>query len=357
MAYKFQIDISTTFSGTTGTTPTAGGGDYEYEYLYLISTGSTLSAANSTLSGGSYSNKVLSCPGHASQSILITASTTSVYATVAAIRPGSSFAFSSGKMIYSSYASNHFDVSCYVQPKFSGDKGSYYLTDTIIWFKLYKQYPYYIKQICSNNWYKNGSMVSPGTETQTKPVYVAFTGKYVTMSNAGTAGFSFPTSVTDGLTYGANKLALDRQIRFKLDGTVKWNSTDAMVKPNGYNLSVPGTSFDISVTNNGYNEVDVAVQLWVRVYGGTSSTEIMTTYADIVANSYTTGYGTLVNVYGGTSINGVIEVGLCVREYNQMAAWNASIGNLYFSGIGDGTVYWKTLDDDISINSLQISIN
>lgn len=263
MAYKYALTISTTVSGTTGTTPTIAS-DPNYEYLYLIATGTTQSAANSVLSGSSYSSKVLCCPGHASQDILISASTSAAYATVCAIRPGSTFQFSTGKRIYTS-GGNTFSVQCYCPPRASNQGGNYYLTDTISALKLCTQYPYYIKQLCAD-WIGTPKITTPGTEGN-YPVYYQCKNACQPM-NANTGYHYFGTNGVS--TWTNNKLASVKEIHFALDGAVKWNSTDAMIKPNGFNVSA-GSQIRFEVHNEASGEI-YGVGCYLYAYEDSSHT-------------------------------------------------------------------------------------
>ncbi len=356
MAYGYTLKIYTTFSGSTGVAPyTTDPEDLTaFEYLYMIATGTSVANANSVLSGENRSSKCLCCPGKSTGEILITSNTYNVSVAVAVIRPGCAYQFSSGSQISSSSNENILYAKCYVPPRYTGDVGNPYLTETFQYITHAKEYPYFMKSLCSN--WQAATFQDPATWDSSYPINYRYTNSYV---KASELNGKFGVIAGDGRpVYGGNRYFSRKKICFVNDGSFKWNSDDALVRPHGYTITFPDYSCPIYISNQTSNELTVEVQMWMMFYGETSETQVAETGGYISAGPWSQGYGNLSFGSAGTYFPNVTDLGISVKSYGTyQGSWSTSINGMYFSGMMADFIYWQVVPGTTSISTIQITIS
>lgn len=96
--YNYPLTVNIQVNGNTDDKPNTSG-----PFLILVTTGTTQSAANTAMSGSSTSSSCYEITGNTGENrITIMSTSSTVYATVCAVRPGSTYSFSNGSRIYTS---------------------------------------------------------------------------------------------------------------------------------------------------------------------------------------------------------------------------------------------------------------
>lgn len=106
-----KLVITTTWSGNTGPKPDHL--DYTGAYLYCIGTGTTASAAQTNLNNSS--GRCFCSPGSSAQTLYLTCTATTVYASIIAMRPGCTWSAATGKRLYTT-TDNTFSLTCTSTP-------------------------------------------------------------------------------------------------------------------------------------------------------------------------------------------------------------------------------------------------
>lgn len=318
--YNYMISVNVSFSGNPTGRPVYG---YDGAVLILVGTGTTASAANTNLSATSVLQYCYVITGRTGTTVYkITATASTCYAAVAAVRFGCVYGFTAAQRVYTNQITNY-NVTCNI-----GGDGSYLLSYTALnsltpsvvssQYKDYLSYP---------------AVVSGWPQCA---MYTSMAGKYKIITNGNGA-----TDTTAARYYAASTAQF-------ATGTT-WHAGD-ILEFNGYTVGLGNsTQLDVRVENNTNRNLCLSVTIMVHdTYG--MDTVILLGYYDYNVPAFETS-NEYINVVDGMYHDG-IQLGVRVREYNYNSNWQIGLGTATITGSGASEDYvMYNLSQDITIYS------
>ena len=335
---RILFDVNVSMQGVTEGKPLQP--SLRGSFLLLATTGTTQSAALSTLSGSTASSQCYSIPISSSESLILSASTSPVYVACAAVRPGSSLYFSTGqcKQFYSD-VSQTFSLTCVIPG------GGAYMT---------LKYATGITAATSSYYFKNYQILSGTTYQNQKIARMSEVSSY----------FNFCTGATSLIIPQAQlgtRYAAINNTYYKPMYTYPWHNGDIdYYTLEGFTVTCV-SSMRLTLNNNLYYDEEFVVTLQANDIYGEVSHLLFNHYLDVPLQSESYVFITPQNIPPDaegeiSSITLTVETMEGASRNFSAMIMTAGMGAIYTNG-QTGTPKTEDLSNNIEIQSVYVEVS